>query len=70
MKRDIPLDPMHFLHLGIMKKLLFTRVIRDASHVRLCKRQVDDIDAKILALKDSMPIEFARKPRTLKFLPR
>lgn len=57
MVSQFPLDYMHLVCLGVMKRRLGSRVI-------------DDISQHLLNLKSHIPSEFARKPRSLKEIDR
>ncbi|XP_032786347.2 uncharacterized protein LOC116923900 [Daphnia magna] len=77
MVKDVPLDPMHLLDLGVMKKILAfifgtDRKKRNVPHVTLHHRTVDQIDSFITETirKFISRIEFARQPRSSKELPR
>lgn len=57
MVSQFPLDYMHLVCLGVMKRRLGSRVI-------------DDISQHLLNLNSHIPSEFARKPRSLKEIDR
>ncbi|XP_036151365.1 uncharacterized protein LOC114255611 isoform X1 [Monomorium pharaonis] len=60
---NVPLDPMHLLYLGIMRKLINLWLNGDL-HYRLPHRAVKEISTRLLTqLKPSIPSEFSRKPR-------
>lgn len=59
-----PIDHMHCICLGVMRKLLNTW-IGGPLKVRIGQRSVQVISAKLLLLKQYIPEEFNRKPRTL-----
>jgi len=62
---NVPLDYMHLVCLGIMRKLL-NLWLHGELRYRLPYRAVDDISTCLITqLKPSIPIEFARKPRRL-----
>jgi len=61
----MPLDSMHLVCLGIMRKLL-NLWLHGELRYRLQYTAVDDISAHLITqLKPSIPIEFVRKPRRL-----
>ena len=64
MVSQFPLDYMHLVCLGVMKRLLLLW-IKGPLCCRLGSREVQQISACLVDLKDSIPSEFARKPRTL-----
>ena len=64
MVKGFPIDYMHQLCLGIMKKLLLAWK-RGNKEVRLCARQLDEISSGLVNLRSSIPKCFARKPRSL-----
>lgn len=64
---NVPLDYMHLMCLGIMRKLLYLWLDGEL-HYRLKPRVVDEISTLLIRLKSSIPVEFVRKPRKLDFL--
>lgn len=62
-----PLDDMHSVCLGVMRKLLGTW-IGGSLHVRLQARNVDIISVCLNSVRDEVPKEFNRKPRSLREL--
>lgn len=64
-----PVDYMHAVLLGVMRKLL-NIWIGGKLAVRLCSRLVLQISEKLLSCKKSIPIEFNRRPRSLNELAR
>lgn len=69
MVSKFPVDSMHCLYLGVMKKLLLTWTGGDL-RVRLCGREVLNISEKLIFYKDFVISEFNRKPRSLSDLAR
>lgn len=66
---NFPVDVMHCVMLGTMRKLLFQW--RDGSRLyRINKDDFAVIDTKIASLKKYWPVEFNRKPRSLAELER
>lgn len=61
---SVPLDYMHLILLGVMKKLI-TLWLTGPLKTRLSASKVDQISKKLLILRRSMPSEFGRKPRSL-----
>lgn len=59
-----PIDYMHNICLGIMRKLLNTW-LKGPLHVRLSQCSVNIISDRLINLKIYMPSEFNRKPRSL-----
>ena len=64
MVKKFPIDYMHQLCLGVMKKLILSW-IRGSRDVKL-SGQVKEISDQLIALKPFMPNTFARKPRDWK----
>lgn len=62
---NVPLDGMHLIDLGVMKKLLLKLWISGKPPNKLSKAQVEIISQNILEFKKSFPNEFARRPRGL-----
>lgn len=63
------LDSMHLIFLGVTKRMLY----RLKSGPRLCKlsqRQIDTLSNSLSVLRNTLPSEFARQPRSLKWLKR
>ncbi|KAL1276156.1 hypothetical protein QQF64_035779 [Cirrhinus molitorella] len=66
---QFPLDHMHLIFLGAVKRLL-TFLLRGPAICRLQKGQSDQISQKLVQLKGLMPAEFVRQPRSLTELDR
>lgn len=64
MVSQIPLDYMHLVCLGVMKRLLLLW-IKGPFQCRLGSRDVLQISTNLVYLKDNISSEFARKPRPL-----
>lgn len=64
-----PIDSMHCIFLGVMKKLLITWTTGDL-RVRFCSRDVTKISEALLSCRQFFVSEFNRKPRSLTELPR
>ncbi|XP_045034596.1 uncharacterized protein LOC116918629 [Daphnia magna] len=69
MVKDIPLDPMHLVKLGVSRKLLLTWIRGPLQH-RLLKSQVLVLSSRLEDLRDYVPKEYPRKTRSLKFVDR
>ena len=69
MVKTFPIDYMHQLCLGVMKKLILSW-IRGSRDVKLSAGQVKEISDQLIALKPFMPNIFARKPRGLEEIDR
>lgn len=65
MVNQIALDYMHTVCLGIMKRLLLFWV-KGSKNIRLHVQQQERINNALLAVRFSIPLEFARLPRSLK----
>lgn len=66
---DFPLDYMHCVCLGVMRKLLF--LWRDGSRLyRICGESLTQLDNHMRELQKVWPIEFNRKPRSITELER
>lgn len=59
-----PIDYMHCVCLGVVRKLLNTWISGDLS-VRLPGRLVNEISNRLLSIRNYFPKEFNRKPRSL-----
>lgn len=62
--RNVPLDPMHLVYLGVARKLVNLWLSGPLS-VRLGPLEREEISKQSLALQNNVPCEFARKPRGL-----
>ncbi|CAI6366430.1 unnamed protein product [Macrosiphum euphorbiae] len=58
-----PLDYMHLVLLGVMRKLLHLWMHTGPLRVRLNGKKINDISRSLLSLKIYIPSEFSRKPR-------
>lgn len=63
---DIPLDYMHLVCLGVVKKLLVGTWCFGSPPHKMCGSNVDTVSAKLESFITFTPSEFARKPRALK----
>ncbi|XP_051176672.1 uncharacterized protein LOC127291531 [Leptopilina boulardi] len=61
---SIPLDYMHLILLGVMKKLIFLWV-HGNSKVKIPSDVIQRISKRLLLLRNTIPDEFNRRPRTL-----
>ena len=65
MVRDMPLDYMHLVCLGVMRKLLIHWVKRRTSHDLITKANVEEISRRLELVRQYVPNEFSRLPRPL-----
>lgn len=63
----VPLDYMHLVCLGVMKKLLLLW-LRGPLKYRLSYKDINKISEDLISIRKSIPSEFQRKTRSLKFL--
>ena len=63
MCRDFPLDYMHQICLGVMRRLLLTWLRGPNRGRQFTRQNAGALDARLVAFAPSMPKEFARKPR-------
>lgn len=62
---SFPLDSMHLIFLGVMKKLLVTLWCVGKPPYKLSSRNLSAMSESLLQLRDHIPLEFCRKPRAL-----
>lgn len=67
--KAVPLDPMHLLYLGVMKKLLILW-LKGPLVARLSRFKLDNICKQLESFSSWVPREFARKSRSLIFIAR
>ncbi|XP_052472877.1 uncharacterized protein LOC128029257 [Carassius gibelio] len=67
--KQFPLDYMHLVCLGAMKRLL-TYLWRGPVICRLSKAQREQVQMNISTLKQALPAEFSRQPRSMEDLDR
>lgn len=60
----MPLEYMHLICLGVMKKLL-TMWIFGKPHMKLKSEKINKINRQLLSIVEYTPNKFARKPRSL-----
>lgn len=65
--RRVPLDYMHLVCLGVMRKLLFNWVFGKVPH-KWNSNKVFGVSRKLISLKCFIPAEFSRKTRSLRDL--
>jgi len=63
----IPLDYMHLVCIGVVKKIL-NFWLSGPLNVRLPTRSVSSISRLLIEMRSSIPVEFVRKPRELHFM--
>jgi hypothetical protein len=64
---EFPLDYMHLVCLGIVRKLLYSWM-KGPLRTRLLPRNINRISLQLLEMRPFIPNEFKRKPRSLKEL--
>nr|CAK26781.1 TPA: transposase domain-containing protein [Drosophila pseudoobscura] len=64
MVTQIPLDCMHLIDLGVMRKFL-VRIITNKICVKIAKPNIMNMSNKLISLLRNIPKEFVRKPRPL-----
>ena len=64
MVSQFPIDYMHLVCLGVMKRLILLWM-KGPLICRLGSRVITEISDHLLSLKDNIPCEFSRKPRSL-----
>jgi len=69
MINNFPIDYMHAVCLGVMRKLLHLWM-KGPLHARLGGHCTEQISNRLLSLKSCVPCEFARKPRSINELDR
>lgn len=62
---NTPLDYMHLICLGVVKKIILLW-IKGPLYVRLSSRSINKISHLLILLKNTTPNDFVRKPRSLK----
>lgn len=62
----VPLDYMHLICLGVVKKFVVSTWCFGRPPHKLCARDIINISNTLISLIKYTPIEFARKPRALK----
>lgn len=67
---DVPFDYMHLVCLGVVKKLLTHWFNRETVQHLITREDVAELSRRLLFLHNTIPCEFARKPRSLDDLPR
>lgn len=70
MVKNIPLDYMHLICLGVMKKLLLNLWCCGKPPNKLSYQAITNISNSLTGLSNCIPLEFSRKPRSLTELKR
>lgn len=65
MVKDIPLDYMHLVCIGVMRKLLIHWVNRQATQHLITPEMLEEISERLESIRNWVPCEFARLPRSL-----
>lgn len=68
--KQFPLDYMHLVCLGVMRRMLNFMVKKGKHIVRLSSQMILDFSTKLDMCKKHIPSEFARKPRSLRYIDR
>lgn len=63
---QVPLDYMHLVCLGVVKKLIRCWVENGPKKCKLSARPIDDISRRLQICRGRYPTEFSRRPRPLK----
>ena len=69
MNFDFPLDPMHMLYLGVMKRMLKNIWLGKKFPHRFSDQQIKTVNVDLLSLRSFWPVEFNRKGRILQNVP-
>ncbi|XP_054723470.1 uncharacterized protein LOC129233475 [Uloborus diversus] len=64
---QVPIDPMHLIFLGIVKRLINVWVEKGPKKGKLSSLQVIQISNRLQIVAQHTPTEFSRKPRPLKY---
>jgi hypothetical protein len=67
---QVPIEPMHLLDLGVMKKLLVLFLDNSQKKFFETKENIAKMEAHFLSIVDYVPSEFKRAPRVLAEVPR
>lgn len=67
---QFPLDPMHMVDLGVVKKMLSIIIWRHCTGGPKTEAVVDEMSFRFVSFAKFTPIEFARRPRDLADTPR
>lgn len=63
---QVPLDFMHLVCLGVVKKLIRCWVESGPKKCKLNLRKIDEISSRLQVCRHHYPVEFSRRPRPLK----
>lgn len=61
----VPLDNMHLVLLGVMRKLILLS-LKGSYKVKLSDSEIDKISTYLMELRKGQPSDFSRKPRSLR----
>ncbi|KYN10216.1 hypothetical protein ALC57_17656 [Trachymyrmex cornetzi] len=62
---DVPLDYMHLVCLGVVKKLILLWLTGPLS-VRLSNNMINNISEQLMQIRNSVPYDYTRRPRSMK----
>jgi len=68
MVKDIPLEYMHLVCLGVVRKVLKLLIKEPKSKARISRQAIEELNLRQCAYKQAFPSEFSRKPRSFKEL--
>lgn len=68
MVSQFPVEDLHLIHLGVTRKFM-TQIVNDDCNFSVSQEDLDEMERKMKDLYTCIPrAEFARKPRTLKYV--
>lgn len=68
--KNVPIDPMHNIYLGVTKQLFRLWVVIRKKPYSISAKNIKKLTANIFDIAEQLPSEFCRKPRIMKFLKR
>lgn len=63
---QFPLDPMHLIYLGVVRRIIVNCLIEGTRKCKLSKGNLTNMNCMMKQLRKYISSEFARKPRTFK----
>lgn len=64
---NVPLDYMHLVCLGVIRKLILLW-LTGPLNIRLSNINKEKISKRLIRLRNNIPSDFARRPRSLKYI--
>lgn len=70
MVRCFPVDAMHLVYLGVVRRIMIYWISGPIKDLRQSKCEYDRLCSNLCAISEDLPSDFARRPRSVQFIKR